>query len=233
MENLEPGDLVIGIVDRIVGTVVFVKLDDKTEGSIILSEVAPGRIRNLREYVVPKKKVVCKVLRISDSGTIELSLRRVTQKEKKEIFEKEELKKSYFNIIKAVLGEKFQNFFERINKEEGILDFIEEIKNNEEKGKEYFTEEELSKILQIIKNNKKKKKIIKKEIVLFSNKPNGVELIKKILSFKDIEIKYIAAGRYSLNLEAENPKEAEKKLNNYIEEIEKSAKKEGLEFSVK
>jgi translation initiation factor 2 alpha subunit (eIF-2alpha) len=233
MENLEPGDLVIGIVDRIVGTVVFVKLDDKTEGSIILSEVAPGRIRNLREYVVPKKKVVCKVLRISDSGTIELSLRRVTQKEKKEIFEKEELKKSYFNIIKAVLGEKFQNFFERINKEEGILDFIEEIKNNEEKGKEYFTKEELEKILQIIRANKKKKKIIKKEIILFSNKPNGIELIKKILSSKEITIKYIAAGRYSLSVESENPKEAEKKLNNYIEEIEKSAKKEGLEFSVK
>ncbi|NMB66567.1 hypothetical protein GYA25_00700 [Candidatus Woesearchaeota archaeon] len=233
MENLEPGDLVIGIIDRIVGTVVFVKLDDKTEGSIILSEVAPGRIRNLREYVVPKKKVVCKVLRISDSGTIELSLRRVTQKEKKELFEKEELKKSYFNIIKAVLGERFQNFFERINKEEGILNFIEEIKNNEEKGKEYFTKEELEKILQIIRANKKKKKIIKKEIILFSNKPNGIELIKKILSSKEITIKYIAAGRYSLSVESENPKEAEKKLNNYIEEIEKSAKKEGLEFSVK
>jgi len=233
MENLELGDLVIGIVDRIAGTVVFVKLDDKIEGSIILSEIAPGRIRNLREYVVPKKKIVCKVLRISDSGTIELSLRRVTQKEKKEMFEKEELKKSYFNIIKAVIGEKFQEVFEKINKKGNIIDFIEEIKNDEEKGKTYFTKEELEKILQIVNTSKKKKKIIKMGISLFSNKSNGICLIKKVLSPKEIKVRYIAAGRYSLEIESENPKEAEKKLNNYIDEIEKSAKKEGLEFSIK
>ena len=64
MTDLEVGDIVLCTVDRIVGTIVFVKIDGDGEGSIILSEIAPGRIRNLREYVVPKKKIVCKVLRI-------------------------------------------------------------------------------------------------------------------------------------------------------------------------
>jgi translation initiation factor 2 alpha subunit (eIF-2alpha) len=48
--ELEPGDLILCTVDRIVGTTVFVKMQgtDK-EGSIVFSEVSPGRIRNIRE----------------------------------------------------------------------------------------------------------------------------------------------------------------------------------------
>ena len=54
--ELKENDLVLCAVDRIVGTIVFVKIEgEKKEGSIILSEIAPGRIRNLREYVIQKK----------------------------------------------------------------------------------------------------------------------------------------------------------------------------------
>ena len=75
----EEGDVVFCTVDRIVGTNVFVKISEKdkeVEGCIVMSEIAPGRIRNIRDYVVPKKKIVCKVLRIS-GDRIDLSLRRV------------------------------------------------------------------------------------------------------------------------------------------------------------
>ena len=55
---LEEGDMTLCTVDRIAGTVVFVKIEgEEREGSIILSEIAPGRIRNLRDYVIPKKKI--------------------------------------------------------------------------------------------------------------------------------------------------------------------------------
>ena len=37
---LEVGDIVMCTVDRIVGTIVFVKIDENGEGSIILSEIA-------------------------------------------------------------------------------------------------------------------------------------------------------------------------------------------------
>src|SRR4030042_1972413 len=109
MEKLEVGDLVLCTVDRIVGTVVFVKIpveNREIEGGIVMSEIAPGRIRNIRDYVVPKKKIVCKVLRINANGNIELSLRRVSQKEKKEVLEQESQEKSYTSILKSVLGEK-------------------------------------------------------------------------------------------------------------------------------
>ena len=104
--EFEQGDIVSCTVDRIVGTTVFVKIDGTNkEGSIILSEVAPGRIRNLREYVVPKKTIICKVLRVSGEN-IHLSLRRVKEKEKKEILEQNKLERSYLKIMKTILKEK-------------------------------------------------------------------------------------------------------------------------------
>jgi translation initiation factor 2 alpha subunit (eIF-2alpha) len=74
--ELEEGTVVLCTVTKIVGTSVFVKLDDyNKEATIITSEIAPGRIRNLRDYVVPNKKIVCKILRIDNKGQIDLSLR--------------------------------------------------------------------------------------------------------------------------------------------------------------
>src|SRR3990167_3344887 len=99
------GDLVLCTVERIDNTTVFVKLFDngkEIDGSIVTSEIAPGRIRNLRDYVVPKKKIVCKVLRISERGNIELSLRRVSAKERKEVLEREGQERAYRSILKKI-----------------------------------------------------------------------------------------------------------------------------------
>jgi len=118
MTDLEVGDLVSCIVDRVVGTVVFVRLNvegKEVEGSIVFSEIAPRRIRNIRDYVVPKKKIVCKVLRISQSGNIDLSLRRVTLKERKEVLEQEQQEKSYTSIVKGILGEKAEELIKKIS----------------------------------------------------------------------------------------------------------------------
>ena len=128
--ELEVGDVVLCTVDRIAGTVVFVKIDRNGEGNIITSEIAPGRIRNLRDYVVPKKKIVCKILRISPNGNINLSLRRVTQKEKKEILEQYKQEKSYKSVLKSILGEKSEKIIKEIEEKERLFDFLQEAKEN-------------------------------------------------------------------------------------------------------
>lgn len=233
--NLELGDLVLCTVDRIVGTVVFVKIESQKnlEGSIVTSEIAPGRIRNLRDYVVPKKKIVCKVLRL-EGGRVDLSLRRVNQKEQKEVLEKFKQEQSYTSILKKILGERSEKIIENIEKEQSIYDFLEEGKQDNKKLEKLFGKEEASKILTIINSHKQKNYIIKKIISLKTTNPDGVNLIKKILSeLKNVEIKYIAAGKYSLISESEDPKKAENFLREKIQEIEKSAKSSGIEFSIK
>jgi len=232
--ELETGDVVLCTVDRIVGTVVFVKIEGNGEGSIITSEIAPGRIRNLREYVVPKKKIVCKILRISPNRNIDLSLRRVTQKEKKEILEQHKQEKSYISVLKSVLGEKAENVMKEISKTDKLFDFLEEAKENPKELEKITGKKDAKKILDILKIQKQKKYIIKKEILLTAKNPNGLELIKKILGkIKDVEIKYLSAGRYTLKTESNNPKTADNKLKEIIKNIGEQAKKQGLEFSTK
>jgi len=234
MERLEVGDLVLCIVDRIVGTVVFVRIDQDREGSIVMSEIAPGRIRNLRDYVVPKKKIVCKVLRISLQGNIELSLRRVNQKEKKEVMEQDKQEKSYISILKSVLGNKTEEAVVEISKQGKLYSFVEDAKINPEALEKIIGGENSQKVMDILKIQKKKKAFLKKEINITTIKPNGVSLIKKILGiFEGIRIKYISAGRYSLELESEDIKSADKKIRNMIDNAEKESKKLGIEFSVK
>jgi len=210
MNNLEVGDLVLCTVDRIVGTVVFVKMqleNQEIEGGIVTSEIAPGRIRNIRDFVVPKKKIVCKVLRITPNGNIELSLRRVSQKEKKEVIEQDKQEKSYVSILKSILKEKLDETLKEILKQERIFSFLEEAKTHPEKLEKIVGKENSKKIIEILNTQKKKKTAIKKEIHLTTTRPNGITLIKQILEiFKGINVKYISAGRYSLELETEDAK---------------------------
>ena len=81
MKTYNEGDIILCEVKDVVKTTVFVETLDGIKGSIVFSEVAPGRIRNIRDYVVPKKIIVCKILYIA-SDHLFLSLRRVKDEER-------------------------------------------------------------------------------------------------------------------------------------------------------
>ena len=82
---MEEGDLALCTVEKVTNTITFARLPDGEEGTIVSSEIAPGRIKHMREYVVPNKKIVCKILGI-DGNHIHLSLGGSTSKRKKELF---------------------------------------------------------------------------------------------------------------------------------------------------
>lgn len=230
--ELEVGDIVMCTVDRIIGTIVFVKIDGKGEGSIIFSEVSPGRIRNIRNFVVPKKKIICKVLRIF-GDRIDLSLRRVTPKDQKEIREQQKQEKSYKSILKSVLGEKAKEIIESILKQEKVYEFLEEAKENPKKLESLIGKEDSQKIIEILKTQKQKEAIVKKEFIFTTTKPNGLKTIKEILVTKNAKIKYLAAGKYTIKTESTDLKKADKKLKEILNKIEKKAKKQGAEFQIK
>src|SRR3990167_8757067 len=227
--TLEQGEVVLCTVDRIVGTTVFVHIEGNREGSIVMSEIAPGRIRNIRDYVVPKKKIVCKVLRIL-GDRIDLSLRRVTQKEQKEVKEIYNQEKSYESILKSVLGERAQGIIEAISKNSRIYDFLNEAKENPKKLEEFIGKEDAKKVLDIINVQQKNRKVVlKKEILLTTTDPDGIGIIKKLLGkIKEIEVKYISAGKYVLKTESNDAKKADHQLRDILIEIEKDFdRKEG------
>src|SRR3989304_4335954 len=203
--ELEVGDSVLCTVDMIVGTVVFVKihgLEKEIEGGIVMSEIAPGRIRNIRDYVVPKKKIVCKVLRIAQNGHIDLSLRRVSKKESEEVKKRAENEQTYAKILKTILGEKGDAAIEKIREGGNIYDFLEDAKKDAKELESIIGKEDAKKILDILKAQKKKKSIVKKEINLSSTNPDGVNDIKQVFAeIKGAKIKYISGGNYTLETE--------------------------------
>ena len=232
---LEPGEIVLCTVDRIIGTSVFVKIHWKNkeiEGSIVTSEIAPGRIRNLRDYVVPLKKIVCKVLRVSQDR-IELSLRRVTKKDEKEIKEKYSQEKSYESILKSVLGEKSSEVVKKILEEDELYNFFSKAKENPKKLEAFVGKESSKKIIEILNSQKQKKITLKKEIFLMADSSDGLEKIKSILGkLKDMEIKYLSNAKYSIKKESEDVKKTDHELKEVLDNLEKQAKSLKMEFSV-
>ncbi|MFZ5955668.1 MAG: hypothetical protein ACOYT4_04535 [Nanoarchaeota archaeon] len=227
----EEGDLVLCTVEKIEGTSVFVRLPSGETGTIMTSEIAPGRIRNIRDYVIPNKKIVCKVLRAIGEH-IDLSLRRVTSKEKKEILEKfkqEQIAKSVFHQILKEKAEKIEGLI--LKDFQSLSEFMLKAKENKGLIQKYIPTEFYDQIEKI--TQKKQKQIEAKKILkLKCLEDNGIVRIKKILSVENgnAEIIYLSAGKFQITIKDENYKEANRKMEMILEKIEKTAKQNSCEF---
>jgi translation initiation factor 2 alpha subunit (eIF-2alpha) len=234
--DFEEGDNVLCTVKRISGTTVFVHIEDDPkhrEATIVTSEIAPGRIRNLREYVVPGKKIVCKILSIDKSGNIHLSLRRVSDKEKREVLDREKKEKSSWSIIKSVGKEKSEEIVKKIKeKEKSLYDFLQKCKTEPKQLEKFFTSEETEKICKILEQAKPQRVEVKKQFSLTSKKSDGITTIKNILK-PYADVSYLAAGRFVITLKSENYKKANHEIQKILKEIEGKAEKQGAKFQVK
>ena len=232
--DLEEGQIVLCTVEKIVGTTVFVYIENNGEGTVTTPEIAPGRIRNLRDYVFPGKEIVCKVLSIK-GDKIYLSLRRVKQNEKKELLDKINREKSCKAILKTVLGEEAEKAIGKITENHSILEFFEQAKENPKILGEYLTKPDAEKILKILESKKDKPKEIRQIFKLSSNSENGIDIIKNILQSScrgsQCRILYIAAGKYRLSIIGPDFKHLKTEINSVLDNIEKEAKKQGCEFS--
>ena len=236
IEQLEEGQIVFCTVEKIVGTTVFVKIESRVEGTITTSEISPGRIRNLRDYVVPGKKIVCKILRIS-GDKINLSLRRVKQSEKKELLERVSKEKSYSAILKTVLKEKSVEVIEKINGEYSLIEFFEELRENPKIIEKFVDKENSKKIIKILESKKEKPKEIRQNFKLSCKSSEGINIIKNILqeSCKDTEcnISYLAAGKYRLSITGKEFKKLKSDVSKSFTFIEKQARKKNCIFEMK
>jgi len=230
---MQEGDLVLCVVEKIERTTVFVKIEGNGTGTIITSEIAPGRIRNLREYVVPGKKIVCKVLKIDSSGNIHLSLRRVTAKEKKEILESYEKEKSFTALLKNITNNADKIMQDIKKSEPSLYLFFIKAKEDSKLLEKYFTKEEQEKLLVIIKEKEKKEVFVKSEFKLSSDLPSGLASLKEMLLPYKEQITYLAAGRYMIKIISDDYKKANHKMIEILDDIEKKAKALHLKFERK
>jgi translation initiation factor 2 subunit 1 len=100
----EEGELLLCTVTKIFGHSVFVNIEEYgRSGMVHISEISPGRIRNLRDYVVEGKKIVCAVLRVNkEKGHVDLSLRRVNEGQRRKKLE--QIKQEQKTFIKKKIN---------------------------------------------------------------------------------------------------------------------------------
>lgn len=236
----EENELVLCTVTNVQYNSVFCKLDEYGKsGMIHISEVSPGRIRNIRDYVQVGKKVVCKILRIDEEkGHIDLSLRRVTENQRREknaeikqeqkaekLIEhyaktelKEDAKKVYSAIAQPILEHYeyvYQAFDDIVAEETTLVDLgvpPAYAKRFEEIIKEKIPPRTVS---------------IKGVLKIHTYHENGVEAVKEALiaarsvDDKRVNVSYLGNGRYRLLITADDYEAAEKLLSNATQAAEK------------
>jgi translation initiation factor 2 alpha subunit (eIF-2alpha) len=228
---MKEGDVVLCTVSEVTNTVTSVKLETGEEGTIISSEIAPGRIKHMRQYVVPNKKIVCKVLGTS-GGRINLSLRRVSSREKKEVMEKYKQEQALNTGFKQIFNKESEEIIKNILCDfESLQDFINKAKEDESFLKKYIPLEKYESIKRMLEK-KKKSHELKYNLSIKCLEEDGMSRVKKILEFSDekILINYISAGNFKLRLIVEDFKEGKKKMSEIIKELEKRAKENHCEF---
>lgn len=232
-EYPEEGEIVLCTVKEIKKPQVFVIIDKYNKlGVIQFSEVSPGRIRNIRKYVVPNKKIVCKVLRVfRETGHIDLSLRRVSSKEKKEMMERYSLNKKSESLLAAIFKEKFSDYRKKIlEKFEDLYEFILEVEKNGDRLKGINIEKKyIKEIIEEVKRRFQKKEVEKKySLFLKTYLSDGlyiiINLLKKIEDKAGVKVKYISAPEYCIEIKGKDYNEIANKYKD-IERIIRSHKK--------
>ena len=227
---------------------IFCSLDEfggKT-GLIHISEVAPGRIRNMREYVSEGKKVVCKVLRVdSQKGHIDLSLRRVNASQKKQKLD--DIKREIFaeKIIELVAKKKkldIPKLYSELSavllkKYDSLMDAFEKVSfeglSLEKVGLEKSVSSELTEA--IVARIKPVAVNIGGIIKMSSYAPDGFERVKAVLlklekSGGGSYLGYSGGGSYRLVITSEDYKSAEKLLSDAVNSASKLCKSSDITF---
>ncbi|MFH1182360.1 MAG: S1 RNA-binding domain-containing protein [Candidatus Woesearchaeota archaeon] len=238
----EEGELVICTVTNVQSHCVFAKLDEYGfSGMVHISEIAPGRIRNIRDYVKEGKIIVCKILRVNrERGQIDLSLRRVSENQHKvkinEVKQEQRAEKMIETAAKELKAD-LQQVYSEISKP--IFEkypslfacFTDVVKGNCSLEQIGIPKKTAAALMQVVVLRLKPQQVVTQtDIKLQSYAPDGVEIVKRALKRavdSGAEVKYIAAGSYRLIATAPDYKSAEKILekaaSHVVDEIEKSA----------
>jgi translation initiation factor 2 subunit 1 len=236
----EAGDLVIATVETVTDYGAYAKLDEYNKrGLLHVSEISSSWIRNIRDFVREGQKVVLKVLRVDfDKGHIDLSLRRVTKRERIEkvlSWKKERKAEALLRGVAEKLSlppedDSIEKAAIAIDDKFGLYEGFEKaVKEGSEVLTKIGVPENVAQVFVEVAQERIHVKMVKVKGVLEIHcmRPNGVKLIKEAFSkvkaekIKGAEVRFyvIAAPKYSIEALAENYKKAEEVLQKAADNV--------------
>jgi translation initiation factor 2 subunit 1 len=244
----EPGELVIATIESVMDYGAYANLDEyKRRGFLHISEISSARIRNVRDFVRENQKMVLKVLRVDvEKGHIDLSLRRVTKRERIEKIKSWKKDRKGEALLHAVadkvglpISEVYQSAGLVLEEKYGLYEGFEKVvKDGVEALTKIGISEDLAKAIAQVAEERIKIKMVKVKGILDVRcpKPNGVKCIqdafigaKKAQKTRDVKIEFtiIAAPHYSVEVSADNWKRAEELLDKVSEAVVENITKSG------
>jgi len=251
----EAKELVIATVKKVVPYGAFCSLDEYNdiEAFIHVSEVAPRWIKNVHEHVKEGQKIIVRVVRvIPEKNQVDLSIKRVTEADKvwkRETYRKSKRSDKLLEIAAKKLKKNDKEYIDEIRKGlekvyETSFEALEDLSYNTEEARKKLNEipeKTLNVLEEVVKENIKRQKVnINRNVILECFDSDGIEKIKKAFTnYKNksedvqLEIKYVGAPLYKVNITAWDYKSGEKEFNELIEGIKKVMKssKYNLEIS--
>lgn len=244
----EVGDLVIATVETVTDYGAYVKLDEfEKKGLLHVSEISSSWIRNLRDFVREGQKVVLKVLRVNpEKGHIDLSLRRVTKREKIEKIMSWKKERKAEALIRSV-AEKTRLPVEEIYEKAGTpmeneYGLYEGFEKAVKEGAEFLTKmgvpEDIAKTIVEVGQERIHIPMVKVKgtIELRCMKPNGVKIIKEAFAnakkaeksgSTKLRFYVIAAPKYGVEVLAEDYKSAEDTFQKVAQNVVSNVTKAG------
>ena len=244
----EVGDLVIATIETVTDYGAYAKLDEYNKrGLLHVSEISSSWIRNIRDFVREGQKMVLKVLRVdTEKGHIDLSLRRVTKREKIEkilSWKKERKAEALLREVAEKVGLSSEEVYEKagvlVEEKYGLYEGFEKVVKE---GTEVLTKigvpESLAKAFAEVAEERIHVKMVKVKgtLEIRCMKPNGVKIIKdsfldakKAEKTKDADVRFyvIAAPKYSVEVLAENYKRAEEVMQKVAQSVVSNVVKAG------
>lgn len=244
----EAGDLVIATIQNVTDYGAYAKLDEyDKQGLLHVSEISSSWIRNIRDFVREGQKAVLKVLRVDvEKRHIDLSLRRVTKREKIEkmmAWKKERKAEGLLRSVADKTGLSPEQVYEKagaaIEEEYSLYEGFERaVKEGPEVLTKIGVSEELANAFVTVAQERIHVPMVKvKGIVEVScMKPNGVKIIKeaflnakKAEKSKNAKLRFyaVAAPKYRVEVMADNYKNGEEVLQKVAENIVSNVTKAG------
>jgi translation initiation factor 2 subunit 1 len=248
----EPGDLVIATIETVTDYGVYAKLDEHNKrGLLHVSEISSSWIRNIRDFVRENQKMVLKVLRVDpEKGHVDLSLRRVTKRERIEkikSWKKERKAETLLLGVAEKVGLTAEDIYQKagslLEEKYGLYEGFEKVVKE---GPEVLTKlgvpEDVAVAFAQVAEERIRVKLVnvRGTIEVRCMKPNGVKCIqdafvaaKKSEKTRDskIEFQVIAAPKYSVEVAADNWKRAEELLQKVCQGVVTNVAKAGAQGS--
>ena len=236
----EAGDLVIATVETVTDYGAYVNLDEfEKKGLLHVSEISSSWIRNIRDFVREGQKVVLKVLRVdSEKSHIDLSLRRVTKREKIEkimSWKKERKAEALIRSVAEKTGVSVTEIYDKAGEQmENEYGLYESFEKAVREGPEVLTKigvpEQIAAAIVEVGQERIQVPMVKVKgmVELRCMKPNGVKIIKeafvnakKAEKLSDAKVRFyvVATPKYGVEVMAEDYKRAEDTLQKVAQHL--------------